>query len=138
MEGFFRRTYRTAALVALLVALGLWVQLGWADAVAFLVGVLVGMVFLAGIVFVVQGTVRAPEERPKRRWPYGVVYIGKFVVAAAAIYLVARWSPDRLWLVAAGYGLPIAVIVLKIIGGELNRRLGVKGRKPQSERSLRD
>jgi len=37
---------------------------------------------------------------------------------------------DRLLFVAIGYGLPIAVAVLKVFGAALNRRLGVDGKQP--------
>jgi hypothetical protein len=94
-------------------------------------GVLLGMVLLAAIDFVVQRTVRAPgEDPPVHRWPYLVVHVGKFVVAGAVLYALCGWSQVSYGALAAGYGLPIAVMVLKLAGMDLNRKTGAG--RPQS------
>lgn len=123
-ESLLRRTCVTIILVGAVVALGLWAYVSTAAAVAFLAGVVTGGLMLAGGILVVQRTIRPPGERPSRRWPYVVIAVGKFAVAAAVIYGISRWSVQRLPLFALGYGTPIAVIFLKSIGQDLNRRVG--------------
>lgn len=128
MEGFFPRTYLTTAWVAAVLGLGVWATLGWERAVGFLAGVAIGLVFVAAIVTVVTALVRAPrEQRPRRRWPYGFLYVGKYAVAAGGLYLLSRWSVEALMFAAAGIGLPLVIMVLKMVGTELNRRMGVDG-----------
>ena len=123
-EGALRRTSMTAAVVAAVLGLWLWAYFGGDTAGAFLAGVLVGLFMLGALVLVVERTVRPPEARPKTRWPYAAVYIGKFVVAAAALYGVSKWWVDKLPYFALGYGIPILVLILKIVGSELMRRSG--------------
>lgn len=131
MEGFFTRTYRTTAWLAAVVGLALWAFLGWERAVGFLAGAVIGLLFVAAIVTVVNALVRTPhEQRPRRRWPYALVYVGKYAMAAVGLYLLSRWSVDALMFSAAGIGLPLVVMVLKMVGTELNRRLGVGGPEP--------
>jgi MFS family permease len=131
MESFFLRSYRTIGVVGLLLALGLWAHWGWEAAAAFLVGVLIGALMFAGTIIAVRGMSRPPETRP-RQWPRVVAHIGKFALAAALIYCVARWEPNRLPLVAAGYLVPITVVLLRSAGRDLNRRLGIDDRDRQA------
>lgn len=123
--GFVRRTQATTTVASVVVALWLWGAYGVTWAVCYLVGVGVGLLLLAGDQWVVERAVRPPEIRPRRWWPLLVVHVGKLVVAAGTIYLVSRWNPRGLGLVAVGYGTPIAVMLLKLAGSALNRRTGI-------------
>ena len=138
MAGLVRRTHITSAGVAGLLALSAAIYAGTDVAAAFLVGVFVGFVMFGGLAVIVERTVRPEWERPARRWPYTVLHIGRFAVAGAAMYGVARWQIRLLPCVAAGYMLPTAVLVLKVVGKELNRRLGVdrSGRDRGGDESL--
>ena len=125
MTGFFARTYRTTAWVGAVVAVALWATLDWQRAVAFLVGAGISVIFLAGVVTTVEALARPPAERRGPRWPYSLLYLGKYAVAVGGLYLLARWSPDLLPYAAPGIALPLAVMGLKAAGMELNRRIGV-------------
>ena len=125
MAAFFRRTYLTTTLVAVVVVLWLWSDRGLGAAWALAAGVLLGLMTLGATVMVVNGTVRDPDDPGRPRWLYGVAYGGQFGVAGVALFLLARWAGELMGWVAAGYGLPIAVMALRVLGGHLNRSLGV-------------
>lgn len=125
MAGLCGRTLRTTTVVGVVVALWLWARYGAAVVGSFAAGVVLGMVLLGAIDFVVQGSVRAPEEGPPgRRWPYMLVHVAKLALAAGALYALCQWPQVSYVAVAGGYGLPIAVMVLKLAGMELNRKTG--------------
>jgi hypothetical protein len=125
MAGLCGRTLRTTTVVGVVVALWIWARFGPAVVASFAAGVALGMVLLAAIDFVVQRSVRAPdEEPPARRWPYVAVHVGKLGAAAAVLYLLCRWPQVSYVAVAIGYGLPVAVLLLKLAGMELNRKTG--------------
>jgi len=130
MEGFFRRTYVTTTVVGALLGLWMWGTGHGGQALGLLVGVVIGLLTLGAVVFVVNAVVRPPEEQVGPRWPYVALHVSKFLLIAVAFYLMSRWAMDRLLFVAIGYGLPIAVAVLKVFGAALNRRLGVDGKQP--------
>lgn len=120
--GFFRRTCATTSVTALLIACGLWADRGADVALGFLGGVVVGLLTLSVTVWVVERLARVPEEIPPLRWPYGLAFVAKFALAAVAIYLLVTCAPNLIIPAAAGYTLPIAVIVLKTLGARVNRR----------------
>lgn len=125
MAGLCGRTLRTTTVVAVVVALWVWARWGATVVASLGAGVVLGLALLAALEFVVDRTVRAPDENPPaRRWPYVAVHVGKLVAAGAALYLLCRWPQVSYVAVAGGYGLPIAVMVLKLAGMELNRRTG--------------
>ncbi len=125
MDGFFRRTYVTTTVVAAVVALWMWAAGHAHGALAFLGGVAVGILTLSALVLVVNAVVCSPQERVGPRWPYFTLHVGKFLLIAGVFFALSRWAMDSMAYVAAGYGLPIAVAVLKTLGSALNRRLGV-------------
>lgn len=121
----FARVCLTTAVVTAIGAFWLWALAKPTAALGLASGAALGLLMMSAVVFVVERTIRPPEERPAQSWPYVVLHVGKFLVAAAVIYALLTWAPGSLAWFALGYGIPIAVIVLKALGAALNRRVGV-------------
>ncbi len=103
----------------------MWAYVGLATAASFAAGVAVGLLMLVTDQFVVSRLARPRAEQPPGKWPFLALHIGKYALAAVVMWLVARQSLSSIAAAVGGYGLPIAVIVLKVAGERLNRRLGI-------------
>ena len=126
MAGFFQRVFLTTTVVTVVVSLWLWASNGVPATVCFAAGVAVSLLMLSATIYWVNVSIKPPGEPRPRRWMTGATNAGKFVAAGLLMYLLSRVYLDRLVWVAVGYGMPIAVMVLKVLGMELNRKLGVK------------
>ena len=117
------RTYRTTTVVAVVVVLWIWAYVDARGAAIFSLGVPLGMLLLAAVSFQVHRMGPSRGSIGKGKFAFVGVAVGKFALAGLVMYLVSRWSPAQLPYVAAGYSLPVAVLVLKMLGTGLNRHV---------------
>ena len=126
MDGFFKRTLITTTVVTAVVAFLLWARQGNAAAAGCLIlGAAVNLLMLSATIAWVMEAIRPPgEPRPRLRM-MTILRVVKFLIAAAIIWWVTRYyAKDIVWL-AVGYGIPLAVMVLKVLGKGLNRKLDI-------------
>lgn len=123
--GRFARVCLTSAVVTAIGVFWLWASARPIAALGLAAGVALSLLMMSALTFVVEKTIRPPAERPAQSWPYLVLHVGKFVAAGAVMYALMVWAPKSLGWFALGYGIPIAVIILKALGTALNHRAGV-------------
>lgn len=113
------RTFTTlvvAAVLSLILSVLLHVTLGPKVALGFAGGVLVGAGMLSALVFVLNRALK-PDDRPGAPPVLLLIlHTGKFIVAAAAAYVIVKlWRGDP-FAFAGGYTVALAVLII-IAGG---------------------
>ena len=127
MEGFFRRTIITATGVSLVVGLWVWAEQGMAAALCLLAGVAVSLLMLSATVAWVYALIRRPDEPGgAHKGLLTALHVAKYVLAGVLIWWIVKHQPNEMMWFALGYGMPLAVMVLKVLGQELNKRSGVR------------
>ncbi|HTE18564.1 MAG TPA: hypothetical protein VK689_09315 [Armatimonadota bacterium] len=126
---FFHRVYRTSIILALLGALLIWEPFGAAVVLGWLWGAGLSLLALASLEWSVRRFIR-PDVRSARSL-VGVMVVkllGVTVVLALA-FIGAREGWISLFGVLAGFMLPHAVVVLKLVGQKV-RALSAEGGDP--------
>jgi hypothetical protein len=132
---FIHRVYRTGSILALLGAGLLWEAAGRGASLGWLVGALLSLMMLAGLEWSIKRFIQ-PDSRSAR----GLLgaLLAKMAGAAVVLVLVffAATTEGKmgwrvlLW-VLAGFAMPHAVIVLKLVGQKV-RQLMDAGAAPPS------
>ncbi len=119
IEGWLARTFRTTAYFALFAVL-----LAYFDPykpVLVLVGVALGILSIATTARVAR-SITQPRSVPRKvPWLCRIAQFIKYVVLAAAIYLVSRWSVTGPLYLIGGYILPLVVMTIQTLGMGVRR-----------------
>jgi len=122
-SGFIRRVYRTSAVLVVLLAVLLWEARGPASAAGLVLGSGLSLAMLAGVEFMVRGLTEGRISLKR-------MMLGAFVklIGAAAVLGLAFLGALQGWVsllaLAAGFGLPHLVIILKFAGQRLRAAMG--------------
>ena len=111
----FIRGYLVAGLITALLSAGLAVSGHSSSALGLVAGAAIALLMIHGTVMLGIALVdRSRDEAGKgRQFQRALAFqIGKYIVAIGALYLViTRWEIDPIGL-AAGYGIPLVVLVV--------------------------
>lgn len=108
-----KRTYRTTAILAVLVFLYTWVYYSFPAAVGILTGTLWGCLNLFFITSLVTSFVRVGERDYTKIW---ILLLVKFPVLYSLGFLALKINYFQPLSFLIGFSLVLAVIVLKILG----------------------
>jgi len=120
-DAFLARVYRTTAVVAALMVLATLSRYPWRTTVSLVVGVALGLLFLALIAHGTRPMLQPDQAGRGGRRARLVLQVGKFAVAGGAMYLLARLDYLDGAALAIGYGLPTTILLLKLVGQMLTR-----------------
>jgi hypothetical protein len=127
---FIRRVFRTSAVLVVLVAALLWELLGAAVVVGWLLGTGLSLAMLAGSEYSVRQLL-AKKASPGRL----VGLLVAKMMAAVGVLLFALWGARQGWVsllsLCAGFALPQAVILLKLMGQRLRAAMGQEAGPPR-------
>ena len=116
---FLRRVYRTSAYTLLLLALMAWVKLGAPAALGLLVGGTLSLALLAGVEWTARGYLSPQPPPPRTMLLAGLAKTLGIGVALAGIFTAAMMGWVSVFAVLAGFAVPHAVAVLKLVGQKL-------------------
>jgi len=130
---FIHRVYRTGLILSVLGAAFLWEVIGPRACFGWLVGAFLSLLMLAGVEWSIKRFIQ-PESRSARGL-IGVLLVK--MVGAAVILVLAFLAALKGWLallwVLAGFAMPHAVVVLKLVGLKL-REFYAESDPPPSKR----
>lgn len=118
---FLRRVYRTSAYTLAVVALMAWARLGSPAALGILIGGALSLALLAGVEWTARGYLSAQPPPPRTMALAGVAKTLGIGVALAGIFAAAHMGWISVFAVLAGFAVPHAVAVLKLVGRQLRR-----------------
>jgi hypothetical protein len=117
--GFFRRVYRTATVVALVLGLIVWARVSGPAALGWLAGAALSILGLASIEWSIQKFVR-PDVTSLKSLAYlsAAKSLLTAVVAMLAFFAAVKGWLSLLWMLP-GFAMPHVVIGLKLVGQKL-------------------
>ncbi len=132
-----RRIAIAAAAICLIAAVLLYL---WRPRVAlgFVGGVITGAGMLSVLVLVLNRIVVPQKERRYSPAVWAVLYVGKFVAAAAFAYLIVHVLGGDVVAFAGGYTLALAVLFVMLLGEKSPHARGAAQTDESSEDEAKD
>jgi len=92
-------------------------------ALGFAGGVLTGAGMLSALVVVLNKLMVPAQERSGPRWPWAVLHVGKFALAAGLAFLVIVVLEAHAGAFAAGYTVALITLLI-VVGGRVDTHTG--------------